>query len=148
MQIIQQQSGAIILNMCPLFLNIKGPKPVFIFWKAPQCIHSWKDKAEKALPVTQQEMNCAHESLSYRETQETPTSLKGQFKLIHRFFLRPALIFIHLHQSGLWHAYSCLLLQSNRLIKYENVNDCNHSTGLMDDLHHKKTVWTQRNDPN
>lgn len=31
MQIIQQQSGAIILNMCPLFLNVEGSKPVFIF---------------------------------------------------------------------------------------------------------------------
>lgn len=40
MQIIQQQSGAIILNICPLFLQVKGLKPVFIFWKAPQCIHS------------------------------------------------------------------------------------------------------------
>lgn len=87
-------------------------------------------------------MNCAHESLSYRETQETPTSLKGQFKQIHRFFLRPALIFIHLYQFGLRHAYSCLLLQSNRLIKYEHVNDCNHSTDLMDDLHHKKAQKT------
>lgn len=33
MQIIQQQSGAIILNMCPLFLNVEGSKPVFIFWQ-------------------------------------------------------------------------------------------------------------------
>lgn len=31
MQIIQQQSGAIILNMRPLFLNVEGSKPVFIF---------------------------------------------------------------------------------------------------------------------
>lgn len=94
-------------------------------------------------------MNCAHESSSYRETQETPTSLKGRFKQTHRFFLRPALISIHLYQFGLGHAYSCFLLQSNRLIKHEPVNDCNHRPdGWSASQKGSKTVWTQRNDPN
>lgn len=106
---IQHPSGAFLLNISPF---LRGSNKVI---KSSLYILKSQPRQKQARN-TQQEMNWAHESLSYKQNTG---SLKEQFKQMHTFLLRPAVLLIHRISSVSLELQRCVLwykLNGTRLV--------------------------------